>query len=38
MTRTNTNRLQDAITDSIKDHLREAMTLNAMKQRMLARG
>jgi hypothetical protein len=38
MTRTNTNRLQDAITDSIKDHLREAMTLNAMKQRMLVRG
>ena len=38
MTKTNTNRLQDAITDSIKDHLREAMTLNAMKQRMLVRG
>ena len=38
MTRTNTNRLQDAITDSIKDHLREAMTLNALKQRMLALG
>lgn len=32
------NRLQDAITDSTKDHLREAMTLNAMKQRMLVRG
>jgi len=38
MTKTNTNRLQDAITDSIKDHLRETMTLNAMKQRMLVRG
>jgi hypothetical protein len=38
MTRSNTNRLQDAITDSMKDHLREAMTLNAMKQRMLVRG
>jgi hypothetical protein len=38
MTKSNTNRLQDAITDSIKDHLREAMTLNAMKQRMLVRG
>jgi hypothetical protein len=38
MTKTNTNRLQDAITDSIKDHVREAMTLNAMKQRMLVRG
>ena len=38
MTRTEVNRLQDAITDSIKDHLREAMTLNAMKQRMLVRG
>jgi len=37
MTRTNTNRLQEAITDSAKDHLREAMTLNAMKQRMLVR-
>lgn len=32
------NRLQDAVKDSIKDHLREAMTLNAMKQRMLVRG
>jgi Cap4 SAVED domain len=38
MTKTEANRLQDAITDSIKDHLREAMTLNAMKQRMLVRG
>jgi Cap4 SAVED domain len=32
------NRLQDAIFDSIKDRLREPMTLNAMKQRMLVRG
>ena len=38
MTRSYTNRLQDAITDSMEDHLREAMTLNAMKQRMLVRG
>lgn len=35
---TNKNRLQDAVTDSMKDHLREAMTLNAMKQRLLVRG
>lgn len=32
---TNENRLQVAITDSTKDHLREAMTLNALKRRML---
>ncbi len=38
MTKTDANRLQDAITDSFKDHLREAMTLNALKQRMLTRG
>jgi hypothetical protein len=38
MTKANSNRLQDAIKDSIKDHLREAMTLNALKQRMLVRG
>jgi hypothetical protein len=38
MTKTKINRLQDAINDSIKDNLREAMTLNAMKQRMLVRG
>ncbi len=31
------NRLQDAVTDSLKDALREAMTLNALKQRMLDR-
>jgi hypothetical protein len=35
---TKNNRLQDAVTDSMKDHLREAMTLNAMKQRLLVRG
>lgn len=35
---TNNNRLQDAVTDSMKDHVREAMTLNAMKQRLLVRG
>jgi hypothetical protein len=38
MTQTPANRLQNAIQDSIKDHLREAMTLNALKQRMLVRG
>jgi len=38
MTNANSNRLQDAITDSAKDNLREATTLNAMKQRMLVRG
>ena len=32
------NRLQDAIDDSVKDKVREAMTLNALKQRMLAHG
>lgn len=35
---TDKNRLQDAVMDSMKDHLREAMTLNAMKQRLLVRG
>jgi hypothetical protein len=38
LTSSNANRLQDAINDSMKDHLREAMTLNALKQRMLVRG
>jgi Cap4 SAVED domain len=38
MAKTGGNRLQDAIVDSMKDHLREAMTLNAMKQRMRVRG
>jgi hypothetical protein len=38
MSKTDANRLQDAINDSIKDGVREAMTLNALKQRMLARG
>jgi hypothetical protein len=32
-----TNRLQDAVDDSAKDRLREAMTLNALKQRYLER-
>jgi hypothetical protein len=32
------NRLQDAVTDSGKDALREATTLNALKQRFLERG
>jgi hypothetical protein len=31
------NRLQDAVDDSAKDRLREAMTLNALKQRYLER-
>lgn len=38
MTATPANRLQDAVVDSLKDALREAMTLNALKQRMLDRG
>lgn len=32
------NRLQDSVDDSLKDRLREAMTLNALKQRYLERG
>lgn len=32
------NRLQNAINDSIKDKVREATTLNAMKQRLTAMG
>lgn len=32
------NRLQDAIMDSDKDKLREAMSLNAMKQKLVVRG
>lgn len=32
------NRLQDAITDSDKDKLREAMSLNAIKQKFVTRG
>jgi len=32
------NRLQDAVNDSAKDLLREATTLNALKQRFLERG
>lgn len=35
MSKTSANRLQDAIDDSIKDAVREAMTLNALKQRMI---
>lgn len=38
MTVTANNRLQDAIDDSNKDKLREAMTLNAMKQKYVTRG
>jgi len=38
MTKTDANRLQDAIDDSIKDKLREAMSLNAIKRRFLDRG
>jgi hypothetical protein len=38
LTATAANRLQDAVTDSLKDALRAAMTLNALKQRMLDRG
>lgn len=38
LTKSNAHRLQDAINDSIKDKLREGMTLNALKRRMLANG
>jgi len=38
LTASKANRLQDAITDSMKDPVREPMTLNAMKQRLLVRG
>ena len=38
MTVTANNRLQDAIDDSNKDKLREAMSLNAMKQKYVTRG
>src|SRR5271155_4313062 len=37
MSATNQNRLQDAVDDSAKDKVREAMTLNAIKQRFLER-
>jgi hypothetical protein len=37
MSATNKNRLQDAVDASAKDMLREAMTLNAIKQRFLKR-
>ena len=35
---TTANRLQDAIKDSGKDRLREAMSLNAIKRRLIDRG
>ncbi|WP_448127782.1 Hachiman antiphage defense system protein HamA [Salinicola sp. NYA28a] len=38
MSATGKNRLQDAITDSDKDKLREAMSLNAIKQKFVTRG
>ena len=38
MTKTAANRLQDAIDDSAKDKVREAMTLNALKRRLLIKG
>lgn len=37
MAETSANRLQDAIDDSAKDKLREAMTLNALKRRLLVK-
>jgi hypothetical protein len=37
MTKSSAHRLQDAINDSIKDRLREAMSLNAIKRRLLDR-
>lgn len=37
MSASNNNRLQDAITDSDKDKLREAMSLNAIKQKFVRR-
>ncbi|ANY85811.1 hypothetical protein [Pseudomonas putida] len=38
MTKTEAHRLQDAIDDSIKDKLREGMSLNAIKRRFIDRG
>lgn len=38
MSRTDANRLQDAIDDSTKDRLREGMSLNAIKRRFFDRG
>ena len=38
MAKSSAHRLQDAINDSIKDKLREAMSLNAIKRRLLDRG
>ncbi|AJD52768.1 hypothetical protein TH3_13260 [Thalassospira xiamenensis M-5 = DSM 17429] len=37
MSKSDKNRLQDAVTDSDKDKLREAMSLNAIKQKFLGR-
>lgn len=38
MAKSKAHRLQDAIEDSMKDKLREGMTLNALKRRLLDRG
>ena len=38
MTKTKAHRLQDAIDDSGKDKIREGMTLNALKRRLLVKG
>jgi hypothetical protein len=38
MTQTKAHRLQDAIDDSAKDKVREGMTLNALKRRLLVKG
>ena len=38
MSTTDANRRQDAINDSIKDRLREGMSLNAIKRRFFDRG
>jgi hypothetical protein len=38
MSRTRAHRLQDAIDDSAKDKVREGMTLNALKRRLLVNG
>ncbi len=38
MSATDSHRLQDAIDDSVKDRLREGMSLNAIKRRFYDRG
>ena len=38
MSASGVNRLQDAIDDSVKDRLREGMSLNAIKRRFFDRG